>query len=129
MRILIFGASGFIGAHLTRYAASRGYEVVTLCRSGSVAGFNGKCLKWTFGAPLAHLAAGTEACRAIKAISSAQGTTKFISSKKNSSCASARSCDRIKFLSGLFTSCLQCLTSGRSCRKFAKLTLPFLTES
>lgn len=52
MRILIFGASGFIGAHLARYATAQGHEVVALCRSGSVAGFTGKCLKWTFGAPL-----------------------------------------------------------------------------
>lgn len=52
MRILIFGASGFIGTHLARYAAAQEHEVVALCRSGSIAGFNGKCLKWTFGAPL-----------------------------------------------------------------------------
>lgn len=52
MRILIFGASGFIGAHLARYATAQGHEVVALCRSGSVTGFTGKCLKWTFGAPL-----------------------------------------------------------------------------
>lgn len=55
MRLLIFGASGFIGAHLTQYAARQGHEVIALCRSGSVAGFTGKCLKWTFGAPLTAL--------------------------------------------------------------------------
>jgi nucleoside-diphosphate-sugar epimerase len=52
MRILIFGASGFIGAHLTRYASSAGHEVVALCRSGRVAGFSGECLKWSFGKQL-----------------------------------------------------------------------------
>ncbi len=52
MRILIFGASGFIGAHLAQYAAIRGHEVAALCRSGVVAGFAGTCLKWTFEAPL-----------------------------------------------------------------------------
>lgn len=52
MRILIFGASGFIGAHLARYAVLQGHELVALCRSGSIAGFAGKCLKWTFGVPL-----------------------------------------------------------------------------
>jgi uncharacterized protein YbjT (DUF2867 family) len=52
MRLLIFGASGFIGAHLARYATSQGCEVVALCRSGSVAEFTGKCLKWNFGASL-----------------------------------------------------------------------------
>jgi nucleoside-diphosphate-sugar epimerase len=52
MRILIFGASGFIGTHLARYAASQGHEVVALCRSGSVTGFTGKCMKWTFGMTL-----------------------------------------------------------------------------
>lgn len=52
MRILIFGASGFIGTYLTKYAVTRRYEVVALCRSGAVAGFTGACLKWTFGVPL-----------------------------------------------------------------------------
>jgi uncharacterized protein YbjT (DUF2867 family) len=52
MRILIFGASGFIGANLARYAASKKHEVVTLSRSGSIEGFTGECMKWTFGAPL-----------------------------------------------------------------------------
>jgi nucleoside-diphosphate-sugar epimerase len=52
MRILIFGASGFIGAYLARYAASKKHEVVTLSRSGHIAGFTGECLKWKFGEPL-----------------------------------------------------------------------------
>jgi len=52
MRILIFGASGFIGAHLARHAASQGHEVIALCRSGRVENFSGKCLKWGFGDPL-----------------------------------------------------------------------------
>jgi nucleoside-diphosphate-sugar epimerase len=52
MRMLILGASGFIGAHLTRYVASAGHDVVALCRSGRVAGFSGTCLRWSFGEPL-----------------------------------------------------------------------------
>jgi uncharacterized protein YbjT (DUF2867 family) len=52
MRILIFGASGFIGSYLARYAATKEHEVVALSRSGSISGFTGKRLKWAFGAPL-----------------------------------------------------------------------------
>jgi dTDP-glucose 4,6-dehydratase len=31
-RILITGASGFVGSHVTRYMSSKGYEIVGLCR-------------------------------------------------------------------------------------------------
>jgi nucleoside-diphosphate-sugar epimerase len=50
MRILIFGASGFIGSYLVHYATEHGHEVVALCRSGHVDGFKGQCEKWYFGA-------------------------------------------------------------------------------
>lgn len=52
MRILIFGASGFIGSYLARYAVSNNHEVVALSRSGYVAGFTGKSLKWSLGTTL-----------------------------------------------------------------------------
>jgi|UniRef100_UPI0040487C7A uncharacterized protein YbjT (DUF2867 family) len=62
MRILIFGASGFIGANLARYAASKQHEVVALSRSGSIAGFTGRSLKWNFGVPLAMSAIEGTSC-------------------------------------------------------------------
>src|SRR5439155_2608461 len=62
MRVLIFGASGFIGAHLARYVASHGHEVVALCRPGYVPEFPGECLKWTFGAPLTASAMNGVSC-------------------------------------------------------------------
>ena len=49
MKILIFGAAGFIGSHLARHAAGRGHEVVCLCRSGKVKGFEGLCSPWSLG--------------------------------------------------------------------------------
>lgn len=49
MRILILGASGFIGSHLTLFASSLGHEVIALCRSGSVTGFGGMTIKWGLG--------------------------------------------------------------------------------
>lgn len=49
MRILITGASGFIGAFLTRYATAQGLEVVALCRSGKVPGWQGACWRWSLG--------------------------------------------------------------------------------
>lgn len=51
MRILITGASGFIGSHLVRHAASQGHEVIGLSRSGQVAGA-AACFRWAFGEPL-----------------------------------------------------------------------------
>lgn len=49
MRILILGASGFIGSHLSRYAAEQGHDVVALCRSGKVDGFVGPTRSWALG--------------------------------------------------------------------------------
>lgn len=49
MRILIFGAAGFIGSHLVRQAADRGHDVVGFCRSGVVGGFGGKIITWSLG--------------------------------------------------------------------------------
>jgi nucleoside-diphosphate-sugar epimerase len=52
MRILIFGASGFIGTHLARHMAAEGHDVIAFCRSGHLEGFSGKCVQWAFGASL-----------------------------------------------------------------------------
>lgn len=52
MRILILGASGFIGSHLSGYAAQQGGDVVALCRSGKVPGFSGTTLVWALGEPV-----------------------------------------------------------------------------
>ncbi|MDE7371855.1 MAG: NAD(P)-dependent oxidoreductase [Desulfovibrio sp.] len=51
MRILITGASGFIGSHLARHAENEGHEVIALCRSGKAQGAS-LALPWAFGAPL-----------------------------------------------------------------------------
>ena len=62
MRILLFGASGFIGEHLTQYAVSQGHDVLALCRSGYVAGFTGKCKRWTLGESLTLSSIGGNDC-------------------------------------------------------------------
>jgi nucleoside-diphosphate-sugar epimerase len=49
MKVLIFGAAGFIGSHLARQAAAAGHEVVCFCRSGRVPGFDGPCHPWSLG--------------------------------------------------------------------------------
>ena len=49
MRLLILGASGFIGSHLVRGAAMLGHEVIALCRAGLVDGFAGRCITWELG--------------------------------------------------------------------------------
>ncbi|NDD62619.1 MAG: NAD-dependent epimerase/dehydratase family protein [Acidobacteria bacterium] len=49
MRVLILGASGFIGSHLARYAASMGHEIIALSRSGRVEGFYGNSGVWELG--------------------------------------------------------------------------------
>ncbi|MFV8810713.1 NAD-dependent epimerase/dehydratase family protein [Yersinia enterocolitica] len=52
MRILIFGASGFIGGYLSRYLESQGHDVIALCRSGKVNNFSGSSFVWFFGSQL-----------------------------------------------------------------------------
>lgn len=49
MRILIFGAGGFIGRHLTHAATTQGHDVVALSRSSSIEGFRGEIIRWQFG--------------------------------------------------------------------------------
>lgn len=51
MRILITGASGFIGSHLVRFIESRGHEAVALSRSGEVPGAS-LAFRWAFGEAL-----------------------------------------------------------------------------
>lgn len=51
MKVLIFGAAGFIGSHLARHAAA-GHAVVCFCRSGKVRGFEGECHAWSLGSTL-----------------------------------------------------------------------------
>lgn len=52
MRILITGASGFIGSHLVSIATARGLEVVALSRSGGVPGPGVQMFSWSFGQSL-----------------------------------------------------------------------------
>ncbi len=47
MKILIFGAAGFIGSHLARHAEGAGHSVVCFCRSGIVRGVVGSCHPWS----------------------------------------------------------------------------------
>ena len=62
MRLLIIGAAGFIGGHLTRKAAAAGYDVVALSRAGSVAGFSGPHFIWELGQPLPPMALDGVSC-------------------------------------------------------------------
>ena len=52
MKILILGASGFIGINLSRYLEKKGHEVIAMCRSGAISNFKGECVKWHFGSRL-----------------------------------------------------------------------------
>lgn len=56
MRLLILGASGFIGTELIMHAIELGHEVVALCRSGQVDGYSGTVLSWQFGAAVPETA-------------------------------------------------------------------------
>ena len=56
MKILIFGASGFIGSHLARHFASLGHIVVCFCRKAIVQGIEGECHPWSLGDQLNDLA-------------------------------------------------------------------------
>jgi len=67
MRILILGASGFIGSHLTRYAAERGHDVVALCRSGKLSGVGVVAQAWQLGKPLAPATLETIDCAILLA--------------------------------------------------------------
>jgi len=49
MRILITGANGFIGTHLTHYFQSRGDTVVALCRSGKLDNNLAEVYQWELG--------------------------------------------------------------------------------
>lgn len=56
MKILIFGAAGFIGSHLARHAQAAGHSVAGFCRSGKVRGFEGECHSWSLGGSLDDVA-------------------------------------------------------------------------
>ncbi|MDD2768530.1 MAG: NAD(P)H-binding protein [Methylococcus sp.] len=62
MRLLILGAAGFIGSHLVRHAAAQGLEVVALCRSGKVEGFDGRTFVWALGQPVPVASLGGVDC-------------------------------------------------------------------
>lgn len=52
MRLLILGASGFIGTRLAEAAVSAGFELVTVSRKGLPVAGESKAFGWTFGTPL-----------------------------------------------------------------------------
>lgn len=52
MKVLIFGAAGFIGSHLARDSASHGHSVICFCRKAAVQGFDGECHPWSLGGQL-----------------------------------------------------------------------------
>lgn len=52
MRVLIFGASGFIGRALLDCFASAGHEPVALCRTGRIQGSVGRAIAWDLAGPL-----------------------------------------------------------------------------
>jgi nucleoside-diphosphate-sugar epimerase len=54
MRVLIFGASGFIGSSLVSWLTSSGHEVVALSRTSPIPGFCGRCIFWEMGVELPH---------------------------------------------------------------------------
>lgn len=56
MRLLILGAAGFIGVNLTRMAVACGHEVIAICRSGKVNGYNGLTYSWALGQPVPETA-------------------------------------------------------------------------
>lgn len=52
MRLLILGASGFIGTQLAEAAISAGFELVTASRKGLPVAGESKACRWSFGTPL-----------------------------------------------------------------------------
>ena len=56
MRLLIIGASGFIGSNLLRYAVAMGHDPIAVCRSGTVNCFDGQVYKWQLGMSLPVIA-------------------------------------------------------------------------
>jgi uncharacterized protein YbjT (DUF2867 family) len=51
MRLLITGATGFIGSHLVKAATERGHEVITLSRSGRRLQSVAAAFSWSLGDP------------------------------------------------------------------------------
>jgi len=49
MRILILGASGFIGLRLAQYALFLGHDVTALCRREHIDAYPGACVRWQLG--------------------------------------------------------------------------------
>ena len=62
MRILVFGASGFIGSYITRNASIYGAEAIALCRSGYIEGFSGQSFRWELGQTLDYNSFGAIDC-------------------------------------------------------------------
>ena len=52
MRLLLIGASSFIGAHLVQAATAHRHEVIALSRSGRQSQGVAKSFRWSFGEPL-----------------------------------------------------------------------------
>src|SRR5262245_4505853 len=52
MRVLIIGASSFIGTDLVKHALKAGHDVVCVARSGRVDGYSGHVHRWALGTPL-----------------------------------------------------------------------------
>lgn len=62
MRLLIIGATGFIGTHLVRAAAAQKMEVVTLSRSGVLSEGAAQAFAWSFGQPVPESACQGVSC-------------------------------------------------------------------
>lgn len=62
MRILIIGATGFVGTHLASVATAQGIEVVALSRSGTCPEGAVQAFAWSFGRPVPEGACKGVAC-------------------------------------------------------------------
>ncbi len=49
MRVLISGASGFIGSALVQRLSQQGFDIIALSRTGHVNNFSGTVIKWCLG--------------------------------------------------------------------------------